>query len=263
MLTVAELASPPSVEEHSRNCSRVIVDLELVELVSNVFSVVFHDVILKEGLVFGIQYCLFVVVWVVAVEWARKWRTLDDWPEEFENLFLKLPDSRVLADDHDTRLGERRLCTEDHVARPVLCDHELDRHELRRVLAMYFTLECHDFETALKPTNLKVVPCHHLNLLILDYADYWRCDIINCDVFSIFDSLVKDGLPDLLLDLTHSCPVSSGQCHSDLDGRFDETKRVVTDCVSRVVRLTWNWDAQDIVGVESDRDMPADRAIHT
>ena len=70
MLTVTELTSTPSVEENSRNCSRVIVDLKLVELIPDVFSVVFHDVILKEGLVFGIQYCVFVVVWVIAVEWA-------------------------------------------------------------------------------------------------------------------------------------------------------------------------------------------------
>ena len=101
MLTVAELASPPSVEENPRNCSRVIVDLELVELVSDVFSVVFHDVILKEGLVFGIQYSVFVVVWVIAVEWARKRCTLDDWPEEFENLLLQRLDAHILVADQD------------------------------------------------------------------------------------------------------------------------------------------------------------------
>ena len=48
-----------------------------------------------------------------------------------------------------------------------------------------------------------------------------------------------------------------------MDGRLDEAKRVVADRVSRVVGLTRNWDTQDIVGVESDRDMPADRAIYT
>ena len=68
MFAVAELASPPPVEENSRHCSRVIVDLQLVELISNVFSVVFHGVILKEGLVFGIKYCLFVVIRVIAIK---------------------------------------------------------------------------------------------------------------------------------------------------------------------------------------------------
>ena len=72
---------------------------------------------------------------------------------------------------------------------------------------MHFTLKSHDLETALKPTNLKVISSHHFNLLILDYANYWRCDIINCYVLSILKSLVKDGLPYLFLDLTHSCPI--------------------------------------------------------
>lgn len=68
MLTFAELASTPSVEENSRYLSRVIVDLELVKLVSNIFSVVIHYIVLKESLVFGIQDCLFVVIWVITVE---------------------------------------------------------------------------------------------------------------------------------------------------------------------------------------------------
>ena len=68
MLTLAELASTPSVEENSRYLSRVIVDLELVKLVSNIFSVVIHYIVLKESLVFGIQDCLFVVIWVITVE---------------------------------------------------------------------------------------------------------------------------------------------------------------------------------------------------
>ena len=116
MLSFTELASTPSVEENSRNLRCIIVDLELVELVSNVFSVVFHLVIFKEGLVFGIEYRVFVVVWIIAVKRTRKWRTLDDRPEEFENLFLKLLDSHVLAADHDARLGKRHLCTEEHIA---------------------------------------------------------------------------------------------------------------------------------------------------
>ena len=263
MLTVAELASPPSVEENPRNCSRVIVDLELVELVSDVFSVVFHDVILKEGLVFGIQYSVFVVVWVIAVEWARKRCTLDDWPEEFENLLLQRLDAHILVADQDARHGDGSLRTEDHVTRPLLCDHELDWHELCRISAMHFTLKGHDLESALKPTNLEIIPRHHLNLLILDDADDRRCEIIECDIFSFFQSLVEDSLLDLLLYLTYSCPVSRGQRHSDLYARLDKAKWIVADCVGRVVRLTGNWDAQDIVGVESDRDMPADRAIHT
>ena len=68
VLTFAELASTPSVKENSRNLGRVIEDLELIKLVSNVFSVVIHLVILKESLVFGIQDCLFVVIWVIAVK---------------------------------------------------------------------------------------------------------------------------------------------------------------------------------------------------
>ena len=210
MLTFAELASTPSVEEYSRNLSRVIVDLELVKLVSNVFSVVIHYIVLKESLVFGIQDCLFVVIWVIAVKRTRKRCTLDDRPEEFENLFLQLFDGHVLAAYHDARLGKGHLCTEEHIARPLLCDHELDRHEFRRFLAMHFTLKGYDLETALEPANFKVVPRHHLNLLILDYADYWRCYIVNCYVFSFLISLVKDSLPNFLLDLTHSCPFSRG-----------------------------------------------------
>lgn len=152
---------------------------------------------------------------------------MDNRPEEFENLFLQLLDSHVLAANHDARLGKRHLCTEEHIARPLLCNHYLDRHKFRRFLAMHFTLERHDLETALKPTNLKVISRHHFNLLIFDYADYWRCDIINCYVLSVLESLVKDGLPNLFLDLSHSCPVPSGQSHSDLDGRLYKAKRVV------------------------------------
>ena len=128
---------------------------------------------------------------------------------------------------------------------------------------MHFTLKGHDLESALKPTNLEIIPRHHLNLLILDDADDRRCEIIECDIFSFFQSLVEDSLLDLLLYLTYSCPVSRGQRHSDLYARLDKAKWIVADCVGRVVRLTGNWDAQDIVGVESDRDMPADRATYT
>ena len=185
MILVTQLTLPSVVEEDAGLDGLVIQKLHLIELVTNVLTVVLYRVFVEEGVVLGVQDHLLAVIRVLSVDRLRQGGSLNYRPEQLENLFLYLPRRRVFVHDYDSRLRQSLLGLEEKVAGPLLSDHELDRYELTRVPVMILPLDGHKFEASVNPTDLEVVSRHHVYLVVTHDTDYGRANIVNCHIFVV------------------------------------------------------------------------------
>lgn len=109
MLSPAELASLTIGPKPTGSGLDVVEDLELVERVLDVFSVVLvlltNFRVFKEVLVLSFEDAFFAVIRVVSVYSVRYRRRLDDWPEEFEYSLLDLSRGAVGVEEDDPGLS--------------------------------------------------------------------------------------------------------------------------------------------------------------
>jgi hypothetical protein len=109
VLSPAELTSLAIGPKPTGSSLDVVENLELVERVLYVFSVVLvllTDVrVFKEVLVLSFEDTFFAVIRVVPVYSVRYGRRLDNWPEEFEYSLLDLSWGAVGIEEDDPGLS--------------------------------------------------------------------------------------------------------------------------------------------------------------
>ena len=94
MLTATELARLAISEEHACLSLLVVVDLNFIEGIVNVFTIIFVLLltfrVFEEVLVFCFEHTLFTVSWMVSVDDVRDRGCLNDRTEKFKDSFLDL-----------------------------------------------------------------------------------------------------------------------------------------------------------------------------
>ena len=145
MSLVAQLALLAISEDHAWNRRSVIEDLKLVEVIINAFTVVLNLVGLEERFVFCLEHGLLIVARGTALRLLNV-ALKNDGAEELEYTFFDLAKRQFFVEDEDARLGQRLGRAENHVARPLLRDHDLNWHELTRVSLVRLALKRHKVE---------------------------------------------------------------------------------------------------------------------
>ena len=80
----------------------------------------------------------------------------NDGAEELENTLFDLAERQFFVEDENTGLGERLWRSENHVARLLLRDHDLDWHELTGVFVVDLALQCNEFKARVQITDAEI-----------------------------------------------------------------------------------------------------------
>lgn len=67
MYAIAEFALLLPIIEYALHYGRIIEDLKFVQVIADVFIVIFLFTIFKEGFILGLKYGFLIVTWVASV----------------------------------------------------------------------------------------------------------------------------------------------------------------------------------------------------
>ena len=115
VLPIAQLALLAAIVEHAGNDGQVVEQLQLVERVADVLTIVVHLILFKERLVFLLKDLVFVIVTISTVDVDGR-TALDDRPEQLEDLLFHAAAGCIFAQYQQARLGNWLLSFPHHVA---------------------------------------------------------------------------------------------------------------------------------------------------
>ena len=121
---------------------------------------------------------------------------------------------------------QQLLCSVNHVAGPVLGDHELDGDEASHVTIVRLTLDSDKRIASVEVAEFELIARHHDNLVVFADADDGCQYFTGLQLLSFLHCLLLDSLLDLIFDVSHSGSVAAAQLQSHVKHRLDEAERV-------------------------------------